>query len=259
MSEQESAFARDPIGPGVGWMTKCVGIAAIIGAGAFFGQLKNTCLVLLGGFTVIRGIVPFLSGMQELRTDQDRCAEEQEALSTISVNNVDQVRALSDEDDEAGSVFKMVQWIIDCRDRMAPETSVEVFLSRFDAYWEDRLSVLDEAADQGPVFGLGGSLLGLTAGLETFAAGAGGAEPGNPGVLFSALSTMCLTTLAGCGAYMIIAGLSRLAQNAVAHHRAALKAIGNQFIRKDDEPDTGDNDDDGTDDDDDLYDLQGAA
>lgn len=260
MSTEKSPFADDPLTPGIGWMAKCVAMAAIIGAGTFFGQLQNTCIALLTGFTVIRGIMPFLSSMLELRTDQGHCAEEQEAIAEIPVENREHVNALAEEEDKSGRVFELVIWILASRDRMSPKTAVDVFLTRFDTYWENRLSVLDEAADQAPVLGLGGSLLGLAAGLQTFSASSREATPGNPGVLFEALSTMCLTTLAGCGAYMIIAGLSRLAHNAVANHRAALKTIGNEFSSDSEETNAEDDDEESPDDDDDLFDLiRGAA
>lgn len=213
--------------PGVSWMINLSIIVSVIGVGWYAGRLQETTLIVIGVFVFLRGVVPYLKTMSALKVDKHRCFLEREQFikAFSSAENVNKLLSFNTKD--AGSVFLLFQAIqTSCLEGLDPIKATKLFLERFDNYWTERLSSLNEASDQSPVLGLGGSLLGFVSALGNFPIeGEGG------GSLFAALATVSTTTLAGCCGYLLLSGLLMAANNAVEQHRADLQEIADQFNR----------------------------
>lgn len=227
MSGQDQAFGGVAPGVhGVGWCGKCLGMAGAVGVGWSVGQLSSTCLGLIGGFTVLRAIGPYLGSMSELAADKRLSKDERNALIGTPIEDIEDIFGI--DETQAGSVFKLAKMLCMSSNRISKKESTESFFEAFDSYWDERLSPLQDAADQAPVLGLAGSLLGIVAALAAL----GGGDAGNQ-ALFDAMSTMALTTLFGGGAYILISGLARDASNQIAKHRSDLMFTAKMFFRGD--------------------------
>lgn len=228
MSGNEQSFGGTPGTDGIGWTLKCGGMAGAVAIGWSVGQLSNTCLGLIGGFTAIRAVKPYVGSMSELAADKRLCKDERDALIGTPIEDIEDVFGIDVA--QAGSVFKLAKMLCISSNRVSKKEAVKAFFAAFDAYWNARLSPLQDAADQAPVLGLAGSLLGIVAALAAL----GGGDANNQ-ALFDAMSTMALTTLSGGGAYILISGLARDAANQVAKHRSDLMFIAKMFFRGDDD------------------------
>lgn len=229
MSGHNQAFDGPPPGSaGMGWALTCGGMAGVVAAGWFAGQLSNTCLGLIGGFTAIRAIKPYAGSMSELASDKRLCRDEVDALTGTPIEDIEDLFGI--DETRSGSVFKLVKLLTVSSNRTTKAEAVASFFEAFDSYWESRLSPLQDAADQAPVLGLAGSLLGIVAALAALGGGAA-----NNQALFDGMSTMALTTLTGGGAYVLISGLARDASNQVAKHRSDLMSVATMFFLGDDD------------------------
>ncbi|TWU59590.1 MotA/TolQ/ExbB proton channel family protein [Crateriforma conspicua] len=229
MSSHERAFGGPPPGSGgMEWGAKCGLMAGVVGVGWSVGQLSNTCLGLIGGFTAFRAVKPYVGAMSELSADKRLCRDEREALIGTPIDDIEDVFGI--DESQAGSVFRLAKLLCSTSNRVSKEEVTTAFFAAFDAYWEERLSSLQDAADQAPVLGLAGSLLGIVAALAAL-----GSSAADNQALFDAMSTMALTTLLGGSAYVLISGLARDAANQVARHRSDLMFVAKMLSRGDED------------------------
>jgi len=92
----------------------------------------------------------------------------------ISVNDGASFETIDESD--AGSVFKLAKVITTSSNRATKQEASDTFFSSYDSYWERVLSPLEDAADQAPVLGLSGTLLGMVAALPSLGAAGGNDE-----------------------------------------------------------------------------------
>lgn len=223
----DAIFESTPAGVrGLGWMFKCAAMAGIVAIGWRVGQLGYTCLALIAGYTALRAVIPYFSNMRAMATDRTKCAAERMGLIGTPTSDIADIHAI--DDTQAGSVFKLVKLVCRSSDRASRLEVIESFFAAFDAYWDERLGPLQDAADEAPVLGLSGSLLGIVAALGALSTGVSDNQ-----ALFDGMSTMALTTLAGGAAYILISGLSRDAANQVQKHRSDLMFVALMFVRDD--------------------------
>lgn len=227
MSQASITGVSNPILVGSAWIGKCLaaGIAVVVAWQT--GSLKEVTLLIIVGFVLFRGVLPFFLAMRELLTDMSRSREERQVLASVSVVKADEI---ADQDSsEAGSYFKLVQAVIVSRDRMSATTATRAYLSRFDAYWTAKLQSLADAGEFCPMLGLMGTLCGLVLLLEQL-----GADTKS---LLPALSTVFQTTLAGVFGYLTVSGLASIARNAVGKFRSELDGDAGDLSRLFDDDD----------------------
>jgi len=129
---------------------------------------------------------------------------------------------------EAGTVLRMYAAIKASEGRMSKNETIDVFLAVERHRWQEQLISLDNAADQTPVLGLAGSLIGI---LGSLGAGA------NIEMLQQAMSVMISTTLLGCCGAVWLIRLHGIGQSAIDRHVAELEIIAKFMI---DDNDSGD-------------------
>lgn len=215
MKHNETIFSGAP--SGIRWIALCLLMGAAVLAGRLTGQLSDVCLLLILGFSIHRAVLPYFWAMEELKFDKMLCSHERPALAEVSVDKLDQLSEINAR--EAGSVFKLAQ-LVGSTEKRNRKGGIPAFFEAFDSHWNRRLSSIQDAADQAPVLGLAGSLLGIIDALSVLASPSQDQQ-----ALYAAMSTMALTTLAGGAAYILISGLFREASNAVEHHRSDLTFI----------------------------------
>lgn len=218
MTGSDQIFSSRFEGGGTAWIGKCFLMVCIVGVGAAIGKLSITCIGLILVFTLFRAVIPYFNLVNELRNDRCECRLEREALMEIPTNDLAELIEI--DNDEDGSVMKMARLAALSSDQMTVKQIWETFSSSYDSYWDSKMGPLQDSADQAPVLGLAGSLLGIVAALSALGSGAA-----DNNALFEAMSTMALTTLVGGGAYVLISGLYRDAFNQVESHRSDLLFI----------------------------------
>ena len=225
MTVNEQIFSNASTREGLGWIAKCSLIGGAVAAGAAANQLSNTCLGVIGVFSLTQAIVPYFKSMAELRADKATCRAERTALQEIPIEKLDRVLAIDAQ--HSGSVFKLAKLILASPDQTTIADSEEAFLEAYDSHWERRLGSIADAATAAPVLGLSGSLLGIIAALAALGLA------GNDAALYQAMTTMATTTLVGGMAYVLILGLVRKAFEAVNQHRSDLKFTAKMLSRID--------------------------
>lgn len=204
---------------GLRWILACAAMAAVIAAGWMLNQLTACSLLLIVSFTIVRGVVPYFASTNHVAKDQGLCQEERSAL--VSTAAADSAELLSVDTTTAGSVFKLGSQIVAAGKHS--DQAVRAFFAAFDSYWSKRLAPMQDAADQAPVLGLAGSLIGIADAIQSLANGNDNEN------LYSSLAVMALTTLCGGAAYILISGLARDAEGRVAQHRSDLQHVAGFF------------------------------
>jgi biopolymer transport protein ExbB/TolQ len=208
------------------WIAKCLLFVLIIVTGWLVDYLQTACVVAIGLFIVAQGILPFLAIAKDLQADRRQCREEKRVLQQSAASEAG--RLLEIDVTEAGSIFKLLAAIKRAAGRVAQEEAAERFLAAMEQQWQERLRPLDDAAEQAPVLGFGGSLLGILSGLGSMQ------TLGDAG--FSAgVATMASTSLIGCVGALVQAGLASSAQAAVTRHLAELRVIAALLLGSDNE------------------------
>lgn len=226
MNRRDVIFTSRSGESGAAWGLGCIAMSCAVVAGYACGQLLWSCLGLIAAFAVWRGGLPYLKHFGpggELPADRKDCRDEREILIDVPAERKEEV--LSIDSDGVGSVMHLVRMAAGSHGRLTPDELWETFAGLFDSHWEQRLGPLKDAAEQAPVLGLAGSMLGLVDALSVLAAGA------DKAALYEAMSTTSLTTLAGGAAYVLLSGLHRAASNQVNSHRGDLEFVSRNILR----------------------------
>jgi len=211
-------FSQKPWGDGLLWATKCVGLASVIGAGWMTGYLQATCVMAIIGFVVWQGLLPFAGLSRDLDLDIQRCHGEKVELQDCGIELASAFTNLDTR--ESGSIFRLCVAIKKNEDRLNKAEAVGLFLEVAEKHWKKKLLPIDNAAEQAPLLGLGGSLLGILGALANLA-NTGAESVG----LHQSMAVMVSTTLAGCAGALLLIGLAAIARGAIDRHLAELQLI----------------------------------
>ena len=248
-------FFGDTFGEGMQWTFKSLFVALIIGIGWKTGYLQETCIGVIAAFVFLQGFLPYCRLAIRLNKDRHKCREEKIALQDFPVENAHRFAEIDARD--AGSIFKLVAAIEANRDRMGKSEAANLFLGVAEQEWKSELRPVVTSAELSPFLGLGGSLIGMIAGIASLAAAMGGNSADEMltslSPLFNSMSVMMTTTLTGCFGAFLLTGLAAIATNSIERHLADLRMIAG-LMANDEEHDDSDDKNDGDD-----YFLSGVA
>ena len=205
------------------WTVKCVLIAGAIAFGWIWDCLKTTCSSVIALFVVSEGVLPYLKFVRGIKHDQLLCRvalEHMQEMETEWREEWDQYLAAKDLKD-ASSLEKMYAAMQQSCETSSKQKVAKSFLALEGERWRQQLTSLEVAAQQTPMLGLGGSLIGCLSSLV--------ATAGSPG-LQDSMATMFLTTLVGCAGSFYLLGLSEIGNGRIDRHIAELEAVANYLI-----------------------------
>lgn len=212
----------------LGWLTTCGLLAAVIFTGRAMGHLTESCLLVIGAFAFLRGVLPFFTCKHQLVADVDQCSIEHDDLMSASCDQSELL--LAQDDSGAGSVHRLAIVLTRSSGRSTKEEATESFFACFDENWDTRIEGIRDVANYCPTFGIAGTMLGLFDIAQVLESNNGSGGVG------AAIATMALTTLAGGACFVLLSGLTRYLSNAVARHRKDLKYVSAMFLRESEQP-----------------------
>jgi len=201
------------------WMVQCATMAGVIGAGWVTGQLQFTCVAVIGTFVFSFGLVPFWSLAKSLKLDSQRCLDEKGVLQTSRIEVADKIARVNQAD--MGSVFLLLASIKNSEGRVGKRQAVKLFLEVAREQWLEMLSPVQIAAEQAPLLGLFGSLLGILSSLNNSAGDIS---------LEASMATMVSTTIIGCAGAFLLIGLAARGGKAVDRHIAELEFLASLIL-----------------------------
>ncbi|MCA9026707.1 MAG: MotA/TolQ/ExbB proton channel family protein [Planctomycetaceae bacterium] len=216
-----TCFRQNPNRDSLRWMLTWVLLIVAITIGWFLEQLTPACLLAIGLFVIVQGLIPYYQFSGSLTLDVSRCGEEKGLLQRIAANLWQQIAA--DHGQGSGSLMRLTVALL----REPPErrrSALREFIQLARCRWEAYLQLVETTAATATMLGLGGSLIGLAAALQKMGAAEGVKS------LAPAMHLMVTTTVLGCAGAMLLIGLEARGRSALNSHLAELELWGGRLL-----------------------------
>lgn len=223
MSHSAQVFAQRPDWLWWGWSSKCVAIAVTIIVGWMIGQLLIVSVLAILSFVATQGVRPSRSLAVAIADDASLCRDEKSELQRLGPDAFEYLDQIDTSD--AGSLLRLLLAIRLTSDRTDTSEALDHLTRVAKQSWERQLAPIDLAAEQAPLMGLGGSLLGLATSLS----GGQGTD------LMAGIGTMVCTTMAGCAGSFLLLGLASINRTSIDRHIAELRMTAAQLLGIDDQ------------------------
>lgn len=226
-------FATAPLESGGRWLAAIAAGCGLAFLGWRYGYLQESCLALIAGLVLLRGILPFASIAKFLVADAAGSKAEVELLQDIEVTRADELLEAIGED--SCSAMRMFEAEVRNADRLPRGVAAHGYVDGLVSDLKKSSAVPELTGEICPLAGLGGSLIGLgTAlpGLSTLIQRSGESS-GNAEIaeVFSSFGTVTSTTLAGCIGAAVCLGLHSILEQAISKHECDLRRIADGLAR----------------------------
>ena len=220
-------FGANPFVEGMQWTGKWLVLSGAVFVGSMLDCLQEVSVAVIVIFVSLQGFRPFLRFTRSLVADRKKCRKETDDLKEVGIENAKHLRHL--DTSQAGSVLCLANAIHSSSDRLNKKEAGELFLAVAEQEWDAECVPIATSAQQAPILGVLGSLLGLMSGIGRLTVAMAGDGPEEMQVafsqLFNAMGTMVTTTLAGCAGALLLSGLAAISHSAVQRHIAELRMI----------------------------------